>query len=70
MEEIECLISPDGKVTLHVQGVLGEACLDLTRALEQGLGLIESRELKPEAYLNQSEVQPNWNAQGRWESGR
>jgi hypothetical protein len=38
IEEIEILITPDGKVELAVHGVKGLACLDITRDLETALG--------------------------------
>lgn len=51
LEEIEVLIEKDGRVRIQVRGVKGEACLDLTQALEQALGgEIEERRMTPEAY--------------------
>jgi hypothetical protein len=50
LQEIEVTIGKDGKVQLHVRGVKGDACLDITRALEEALGgEVELRELTPEA---------------------
>jgi len=50
LQEIEIFIDKDGKVRIEVRGVKGEACLDLTKALEEALGGdIESREMTPEA---------------------
>ena len=50
LQEIEVFIDEDGKVRIEVRGVKGEACLDLTQALEAALGgEVESRELTPEA---------------------
>jgi len=55
VQEIEVLIDADGKVELHVRGVKGESCLELTRQLEESLGgQVESRELTPEAFQGQS----------------
>ena len=50
-QEIEVFIDPTGKVTVHVHGVAGTGCLDITAALEAALGgQVESREMTPEAY--------------------
>ena len=50
LQEIEVFIEKDGRVRIEVRGVKGEACLDLTRALEVALGgEIEAREMTPEA---------------------
>lgn len=50
VQEIEVTIGKDGKIQVHVRGVKGEACLDITRALESALGgEVELREMTPEA---------------------
>ena len=33
LQEVEVVIDADGEVRLHVRGVKGDACLDLTRDL-------------------------------------
>lgn len=38
VEEIEIIIDEKGQVQIHVQGVKGTACLDLTREIEETLG--------------------------------
>jgi hypothetical protein len=38
VQEIEVVISPEGKVEVHVKGVKGASCVDLTRELERYLG--------------------------------
>ena len=50
MAEIEIVVSLDGTVTVEALGVVGVGCLDLTRALEEALGSVESRECKVEFY--------------------
>jgi hypothetical protein len=40
----------DGKLSLEVVGAVGQQCLALTEPLEQALGMVETREAKPEAY--------------------
>lgn len=52
MEEVEVTISPDGKVTMHVRGVQGQACLRDTQALIALLGGdVEAQELTAEAFI-------------------
>jgi len=43
MEELEITIDPEGNVTLHVKGVKGPGCMDLTRYLEEAIGEVEER---------------------------
>jgi hypothetical protein len=51
LEEIEVFIEADGTLRIQVRGVKGEACLDLTKALEAALGgQVEVRQMTPEAY--------------------
>lgn len=50
IQEVEVVVGKDGRVELTVRGVKGQACLDLTRALETALGgVVLSREMTPEA---------------------
>lgn len=50
LQEIEITINKDGQVEVHVRGVKGEACLDITRPVEEALGgEIILREMTPEA---------------------
>ena len=52
MEEVEVIVSPDGKVTMHVRGVEGQACLVETQALINLLGGdVESQELTAEDFI-------------------
>ena len=50
MAEIVIVITPDGLVTVEALGAVGPGCLDLTKALEDALGQVESRECKTEFY--------------------
>ena len=38
IEEIQVTLLPDGTVQIHVQGIQGSTCLEITRELEQALG--------------------------------
>lgn len=49
VQEIEVTIDENGKVQIHVRGIKGEACLDITRSLEQALGGELTREMTPES---------------------
>ena len=50
VQEIEVVIDRAGKVQIHVKGVKGKSCLDLTSDLEAALGGdVESREMTHEA---------------------
>ena len=56
MAEIEIVVSADGTVTVEALGVIGASCIDLTRALEQALGEVESRECKVQFYESVAEA--------------
>ena len=50
MAEIQIVVSLDGTVTVEALGVVGASCTDLTKALEDALGTVESRSCKVEFY--------------------
>ena len=52
-ETIKFTIKQDGTVTEEVIGVQGSTCENVTRKIEERLGVLNLRELKPEYYLNQ-----------------
>ena len=41
-------VAPDGQVIVEVSGVQGPTCQALTKELEQELGSVKNRKLKPE----------------------
>ena len=50
VQEVEITITKTGEVKLHVRGVKGLACLELTQSVEQALGgMVESREMTPDS---------------------
>lgn len=49
-QELEISIAEDGSVVINVIGAKGKKCLDLTKELEESLGLVSSRETKPSFY--------------------
>jgi hypothetical protein len=57
IQEIEVTINKDGQVEVHVRGVKGEACLEITRPLEQALGgEVILREMTPESKETPSQL--------------
>ena len=44
----------NGKLSVEVIGATGQQCLALTEPLEQALGMVETRDAKPEAYEQNS----------------
>ena len=46
-------IRQDGRVEETVEGLVGEACIDLTDKLEEALGTVERREPTSEAFLRE-----------------
>ena len=49
-KELEIVISPDGELTVKVEGMAGEGCLAETAFLEEALGEVVEREKTPEFY--------------------
>ena len=49
-ETIKFTIRQDGTVTEEVMGVVGNDCQNLTKRIEERLGVVERVEYKPEYY--------------------
>ena len=49
-------IRPDGRVEERVEGVTGDACLQLTDRLEAALGTVERRQPTSEAFTSTQSV--------------
>lgn len=49
-EKIIITFDEVGNPTIEVQGVKGKKCLELTKPLEDALGVVQSRQKKPEFY--------------------
>ena len=47
-------IRQDGRVEETVEGLVGEACIDLTEKLEDALGTVERRESTSETFLREN----------------
>jgi hypothetical protein len=57
VQEIEVTIDKNGQVHIQVRGVKGNACLEITRELEQALGnTVVEREMTPEALEQQQSI--------------
>lgn len=54
-DELEISISNEGEVSINVIGAKGKKCLDLTKDLEEILGIVTSRETKPQFYEQDTE---------------
>jgi len=48
--ELEIEITADGEVKITVKGAPGGECLELTRALEEALGVVTDRQMTSEYY--------------------
>lgn len=63
--ELEIEISNDGEVTIHVQGVKGKKCMDLTRELEESLGVVTAREMKSSFYEQEEAARTRVSEEGK-----
>ena len=61
VQEVEVTIARDGRVQVHVQGVKGRACLDITREMEQLLG----NEIANRRFTYEYDEQPLHGQQGQ-----
>ncbi|MFN3200540.1 MAG: DUF2997 domain-containing protein [Bradymonadia bacterium] len=55
--EIEFEITPDGEIKLTVKGASGGECLEITKALEEELGLVVDRQMTSEYYKEEVNVE-------------
>ena len=58
-QQIKFTIRQDGLVSEEVLGVVGDACQDLTKSIEEKLGEVTYIETKPEFYSNNVSLQRN-----------
>lgn len=54
MQRIIFRINQDGNVSEEVQGVTDGTCIGITKDIEETLGIVNTRELKPEYYQKQN----------------
>jgi hypothetical protein len=50
MQELEISIDKEGRVQVQVRGAKGDECLAVTKDLENAIGIVSERTLKPEYY--------------------
>ncbi len=50
MQELEITIDKEGRVQVAVRGVKGQGCLELTKGIENAVGIVEEREYTAEYY--------------------
>ena len=55
-ETIKFSVGQDGSVAEEVIGLMSGECLDLTKEIENQLGIVNSRDFKPEYYQSQENV--------------
>ncbi len=66
LQEIEVTIDKDGQVKVAVRGVMGTACLDITKPLEAALGgQVETRQMTADLYETESERTQDQQSLGR-----
>ena len=50
-QELEFSIDDDGKISIKVIGAQGAECLELTKAIEEALGIVVDRKKTPDFYV-------------------
>lgn len=56
-DELEISIDKEGNVTIKVVGGDGSSCVELTKELEEALGLVDKRTLTENYYQPQQDVE-------------
>jgi hypothetical protein len=56
-QELEFSIDDDGKISIKVIGSQGAECLELTKAIEEALGLVVDRKKTPDFYVEPQKQQ-------------
>lgn len=56
METLEFIIYPDGRVQEKVTGIMGKSCEEVTRAIEEELGIVVSQERTGDYYNEKVEL--------------
>lgn len=63
-DELEITIDAEGNVSIKVVGGDGSSCVELTKELEEALGLVDKRTLTENYYEPQTEVEGEIEQQG------
>ena len=54
-QELEVTIGDDGKISIKVIGGEGPSCLELTKAIEEALGVVTDRKKTSDFYVEKKE---------------
>lgn len=57
MAKVDVYISKDGTVTIEVNGVQGKGCQDITKILQESLGVTVDSDLKPEYFVELEQME-------------
>jgi hypothetical protein len=60
-QKLKFSIRQDGTVTEEVIGTVRSECITLTEQIEENLGVLQTRQFKPEFYSNNVALQHNQN---------
>ncbi|MBQ1927224.1 MAG: DUF2997 domain-containing protein [Proteobacteria bacterium] len=55
-QEIEFTINPDGSVEIHPVGFKGKKCTEVTKEIEEALGIVKNVTYSSEYYQQEEEV--------------
>ena len=56
-QEIEFTINPDGSVGIAVKGAKGKKCTEITKEIEEALGIVSNRTYTGEYYQQEETTQ-------------
>ena len=62
--EIEINIDDNGNVSFQVKGLKGKKCLEVTKELEEALGIVKSREKTAEFYQTETQAETKVDRKG------
>lgn len=62
--EIEFTIGPDGNVGISVKGAKGKKCTEITKEIEEALGIVTNRTYTGEYYEEETSTQTTVNVGG------
>ena len=65
MKEIIFKIDAEGEIQMEVQGVVGSKCDDFTAPFEKSLGVVAKKELKPQYFESEDELNATQESQGK-----
>ena len=60
-QTLKFTIRQDGYVTEEASGFTSHQCVELTKQIEEKLGVLDTRQFKPEFYSNNVALQQNQN---------